>query len=203
MNIESLKTEFRRSIITNLNIISYENFPRVSEKILSIIGNIQENHVEYYNIYIDILFKKSTNRVEDLFIDLYTELCNKTFKYILSIDKEYFIIFYRTMINKCQSIFQEEITSDNKEEVLGCTILIANFINKSIIKKELLEKIILLLLDDGRDEKINLLITLLTTLDKSITLNSQIVTKIKEMSERTFKCTRINILLEDIVDKYK
>ena len=203
MNINSNQVAFKRNIIINLNNISYTNSSKISQKIITVIDQISENYEDYYKIYVDILFKKATNHTENIFIDLYTDLCNKTFKHILNNSKEQFLLFYRTIINKCQEVFEAKITPNNKDEVTGCAVLVSNFINKKIINKELVNKIIHTLITDKDEEKINILIALISSFSSEIKLESSIVDEIHTISKLNFNCSRINILLEDIVDKYR
>ena len=203
MDNNSPSVSFRKNIITNLNIISRDNFHKISQKIIALIDQISDEHEKYYNIYIDIFFNKAIDQIEDLYINLYTELCSKIFKHILSKDKERFLLFYRNIINKCQSVFESTITSDNTDKIKGCTILISNFINNRIINKELINAIITSLMEGTDEKRINILIALVSSFDTRIKLDTHIVDRLHEISQLDFSCSRVNILLEDIVDSHR
>lgn len=194
---------FKKDIIVNLNIISYDNFSKISQKIITKIDQITDDHENYYNTYIDVFFNKAIDQTEDLYINLYTDLCNKIFRHILSKDKEKFLLFYRTIINKCQTVFETTITSENADKIKGCTILISNFINKKIINKDLINKIIISLTEGVNEKRINVLIALISSFNDGVILDPDIVDKLDEISKLEFSCTRINILLEDVVERYR
>ena len=187
----------RKDIIINLNSLSNENFSIISNKLFKIIGK------DNYSTFLEIFFNKTINNSEVLFINLYTRLISELLKYQLKNDIDQFKIFYHTLINHCQTILTEEINDDNYEKIINSAALIGNFINKGIIKKELLQMIINNLIKDNEPKKINVMIKLINSIsDNNQILSRDSMNKIQQIKITYNSNSRIYILLDDIVDKY-
>ena len=192
---------FRQNIIKLLNQISSENTYKISNKIITIIDNIDNDHINYYITFIDIIFSKCVNENENLYIRIYCNLCYKIIKHILSKDKDSFMIFYRYLIYKCQNIFEMDITLQNINNLKGCSILIAYLINKNLILRSLLTNILTELLNSSDERKLDMLGNLIKGLDDVSDIDPHIISIITTKSTLDYSTIRYNVLLEDILEQ--
>lgn len=193
--------EFQKNVTIYLNQISKDNVFIIIPKLNNSIGKIKEDHEQYYGIFIEILFNKAVS--EKLFIEIYCDVCHKISKYILAQQKELFLLFYRNLINKCQKVFETDIDDSNIDKIKGCATLIAQLINKGLIQNNLVNIMISKLLSYNDENKIEILITLINSLEQKIKIDKEVIDKIGSISDNDYSSMRIGILLSDIVERYK
>ena len=196
------EAKIKKEVIINLNSLSNDNFKKISIKIIKLIDIISTTYDKNFSIFINILFNKAINNSEEIFISLYTDLISKILKHLLLNNEEDFKIFYRNIINKCQNIFEEDITNENHEIIEGSTLLIGSFINKNIIKRELVAMIIKTMVKENTIQRVNIMIKLINSFDSHIIIDLNTKDFIKSLKQSYSSNSRIYLLLEDISERY-
>jgi hypothetical protein len=196
------EAKIKKEVIINLNSLSNDNFKKISIKIIKLIDIISTTYDKNFSIFINIFFNKAINNSEEIFISLYTDLISKILKHLLLNNEEDFKIFYRSIINKCQNIFEEDITDENHEIIEGSTLLIGSFINKNIIKRELVAMIIKTMVKENTTQRVNIMIKLVNSFDSHIIIDLNTKDFIKSLKQSYNSNSRIYLLLEDISERY-
>jgi len=158
---EKLYSQFR----SILNKLSDSNFDALAKELIS-----QEiNKPEHLIKLTDFIFNKAV--IETKFSVMYAKLAKELSGYCVK-DADKVIYFRELLIGKCQAMFNDNISTDNENNVskdlaVGCMIFIGELYNCGLMTNKIINSCLLLLLMKI-DKNKSFLINCLTALTKTV-----------------------------------